>query len=584
VTDDRTTVELSFPDAPGRTLRGRTTTRTGDPVGSVLAYVFVRDGDAWRALTTKVAVSAEGEFTVKGLPPGRCRLTYDAGGAFPLGEFDVGTEDVTRAFVVSGRPSVATDGGTPEHVVLGSLPADEGYAVAGTVAGAGTSPVHLELARAETDPVCQHGVDWSWRTVDLLPGERFRFVGVPPGQYFLWTEGRRIERFDLFADHVDHRFRLPSARVRGKIRPAFQTGGKRFSIELRSLDDSGETSFETAPGAEFESPPLVPGRYAAEIWWIQETSCPWTEPHRWTFVDVGDDGGTLDYEFRNWANARLAVRAEGRAESFEGRILDLDLPESAAFRFGVAAEDGKTLGTRVLERSIFGAALGAARPAAWFGNLTVGRHRLRFTAPGFEDLDRTFDVEDGKTTIDVAMKPIPGTFVVAQGPGRIFEVFARPEGGGAWRGLLFGDNRNVPTHTNPDRPRELLAPGKWEFMATSGDLAPSAPKTIELGADHEEVVLALECVPGHTLHGTLRTPSGVALEDEETYVFVRDGDAWRRLRAKAPLIDDRGAFEVNGLAPGSYRLALDEAGRHVFGEFDVGDADVTKDFVFRRDR
>lgn len=586
VTDDRSTLSLSFEHPTGHTLHGRTTTRAGDAVGSVLAYVFVRDGDAWRALTTKAAVSAEGEFTVRGLAAGRYRLAYDAGGAFPMGEFDFGDEDASRAFVVTGRPAVATDGGTPEHVVLGLLPAEEGYSVAGTVVGGGTSPVYLQLGRAETDPVCQHGIDWSWRTVELRPGERFRFVGLPPGHYILWTDvvgtvSRRIEAFDLFADREGHRFRMPFACVKGRIKPTFQTGSKRMFIDLRAVDGSGSTSIETAPGAEFATSPLVPGRYAAEMWWMQDTSCPWTEPHRWTFVDVGEDGATLDYEFAPWANARLAVRADGRAETFEGKVLDLDLPDDAAFRFGVQSDGGKTLGTCVLQESAFGAALGAPRALAPFGNLTCGKHRLRFRAPGFEDLDRIVDVVDAKTTIDVALKPIPGTFVVAEGPGRIFEVFARLEGEAAWRGLFFGDNRNVPTHTNPDRPRELLAPGKWEFMATSGDLAPSAIKSIELGADHEELVLALECVPGHTLHGTLKTPSGVALEDEETYVFVQDGDTWRRLRAKAPLIDARGAFEIRGLAAGRYRLAFDDAVKHAFGEFEVADADVTKDFVFR---
>ena len=35
------------------------------------------------------------------------------------------------------------------------------------------------------------------------------------------------------------------------------------------------------------------------------------------------------------------------------------------------------------------------------------------------------------------------------------------------------------------------------------------------------------------------------------------------------------------LAPGTYRIAFDEAGKHVVGEFEMAEADVSRDFALR---
>jgi len=102
VGDDRTTVSLPWsPATDGRTLTGRAKTRGGAAAGGFLVHCLVADGDAWRVLAAKATVvNADGAFEIRGLPAGKCRLAFDAAGAFPFADVEIAGKDVSREFVV----------------------------------------------------------------------------------------------------------------------------------------------------------------------------------------------------------------------------------------------------------------------------------------------------------------------------------------------------------------------------------------------------------------------------------------------------------------------------------------------------
>jgi hypothetical protein len=468
--------------------------------------------------------------------------------------------------VFAARPGAAA----PEYVVKGSLPAAEGYTVSGTLFGPGKDAVCLRQGSRE---------------LMIRPGESFRFVGVQPGHHSLYadsTDGRsrHWEEFDVYAD-VIRDFVLPTAKLTGKVtrEQHGETGTLWVSMDLVGGYD--HPHFEAAADGTFESPAIVPGKYDVEFEFERDgTHFTRNQQSRRTSVDVGPDGARLDFDFREPAFVGLCVRAAGDPESFEGRMVTVGGPPMDDLEFRVAGDPGNP-GTAVLVPGPYFRMWGPPSPAAPLTNVVRGKYLLRFLATGFEVLDVAAEVGAGRTTISAEMKRLPGSFVNDDFVAPVFEIFVRPAGDGPWRSLLFADNRHMPTHTDPMRPRELLAPGRWEFIATTGDLAPSAPQTVEIEDGHKELKLDLVCVPGTTLHGTLKTPSGAALDEADLHLHVRDPGGWRRLRAKAPEIGKNGGFDIKGLTRGSYRLTFDEAGEHVAGEFEMAGMTITRNFVFR---
>jgi hypothetical protein len=466
--------------------------------------------------------------------------------------------------------AAAAAGGDKEHVVQGSLPAAEGYTISGTLVGPGN------------DAVCLHQ---GGREVTVRPGEGFRFVGVQPGNHSLYADSadgrsRHWEEFDVYAD-VARDFVLPTAKLKGKVTREQHGETGTLWVSMNLVGGHDRPRFEAAADGTFESPAIVPGKYDVDFEFDRDgTRFTRTQQSRRKTVTVGPDGATLDFAFREPAFVGLTVRAAGDPESFEGKVVTVDGPPMYDLEFRVESDPANP-GTCVLFPSPVGAMWGPPSAAAPLASVTRGNYLLRFVAPGFEDKEQVAEVGPGRTTISAEMKRKPGSFVNDDFFAPVFEVFVRPPGDGPWRSLLFADNRHMATHSNPMRPRELLAPGRYEFIATTGDQAPSEPRTVEIPDGHKELKLDLVCVPGTTLHGTLRTPSGAALDEADLNLFVHDPSGWLRLRTKAPEIDKRGAFDIHGLAPGSYRLTFDEAGDHVAGEFEMKDADVTRDFVFR---
>jgi hypothetical protein len=467
----------------------------------------------------------------------------------------------------AARPGAAA----PERVVACSLPAAEGYAVSGTLFGPGGDAVCLRLGDREAM---------------VRPGDGFRFVGVRPGRHSLYADSadgrsRHWEEFDVYAD-VLRDFVLPTVKFTGKVtrEQHGETGTLWVSMELVGGHD--RPHFAAAADGTFESPAIVPGTYDVRFEFVRDgTRFTRVQQERRTSVDVGPDGARLDFDFMEPAFVGLSVRAAGDPATFEGRMVTVGGPpmDDVAFR---VVSDPANPGTQLLVPGPHFLMWGAPSSPVMLPNMVRGKYLLRFLATGFEPLDLATEVGAGRTTISAEMKRLPGSFVNDDYFAPIFEVFVRPPGDGTWRSLLFADNRRMPTHTDPMRPRELLAPGRWEFIATTGDGAASEPRSVEIPDGHTEIKLDLVCVPGTTLHGTLKTPSGAPLHESELHLFVRDPDGWRRLRAKAPEIGKNGGFDIKGLTRGSYRLTFDEAGEHVAGEFEMGSMTITRNFVFKR--
>jgi hypothetical protein len=100
----RRAVEFEF--ARGARLRGTLVTARSEKDGSIFSgfeiHVFRLVDKRWEPLRAQQSL-ADDAFNVAGLAPGRYRLAFDADGKHVFAEFDMGADDVERAFTYRAR-------------------------------------------------------------------------------------------------------------------------------------------------------------------------------------------------------------------------------------------------------------------------------------------------------------------------------------------------------------------------------------------------------------------------------------------------------------------------------------------------
>jgi len=211
--------------------------------------------------------------------------------------------------------------------------------------------------------------------------------------------------------------------------------------------------------------------------------------------------------------------------------------------------------------------------------LAKGTCTFAVDAVGFAPWERRVEVTE-PARIDAVLVPLPGNYVVLEGAGdERIDVDVRPAAGGAWTPFVARNDRPVFSDAGQTlEGRHFLAPGKWAVSATMRTGAPTAPRVVEANGDRSTVSLSFAAVPGRTLRARTKSRAGVAVDGFEVHCLVRDGDAWRPLRTKKTAAID-GGFTIRGLPRGTVRLAFDEAGAVPFGDVEIGDEDVEREFV-----
>jgi hypothetical protein len=486
------------------------------------------------------------------------------------------------------RPAPA--GEPAETVVAGPLSAAEGLTLAGRVDG-GSGPVDVYVRRYEFEDTGRWGHRTDALTASVPPGGRFRFTGLAPGRYACefadqqhWFAGPHPD-VDLLRDVEDHVLVVPSnCRLRGRVRAAYpdrESSAVRVSLGYFSVTVGADGTYET--------PDVPPGEYRAnfrESWLAEPGPDRFDEIER--SIPIRLDGvTTLDMTMTPDVPVALTVRSSRAGETFEGRFGG----ESALVSwergwFRALADASGPAGMQMTRPSFpHGAACWTpVQRVLHLDGFGPGRHRLRLTALGFEPWEQGVDVAPA-ARVDAVMTALPGQFVEVGGLPDVARVEVRTANG-VWREITSRDRRMVSMGADYEPTIvEFLPPGRHEWRAESLDGAPTPPHTLEVRDDRAVVKLTPQFASGRTVRGHLRSTFGRALRGVRIRFAVREGDAWRLVPTKdTPTAETTGAFETRGLSPGRWRAQLDDAGAVLLGEFDVGDEDVARDFVFRRDR
>jgi hypothetical protein len=491
------------------------------------------------------------------------------------------------AVAAFARPVPAGD--AAEVVVAGPLSEADGLTLGGRVEG-GAAPVQVRIWRYvfDVNGRWSHDLDVEDARVGVVPpGGRFRFTGLPPGRYecdfgngqLHWE--RRERTVELTRDVTDHVLVVPSnCRLKGHVTCAPVASKSRTTVSL------GYWDVDVAEDGSFETPDVLPGAYRAgirESWLAVPGPDVYDAIERSIPVTLGPGTTTLDVTLTPDVPLAVTVRSSRAGESIEGRFgATSGAVDWERGWFRVVPGDGGATQVQIT-RPTFphgAAAWGPPGPAFLVGGLCAGRHRLRLTALGFEPWDQGVEARDG-ARVDVQMTALPGQFLEIADLPEVARVEVR-SARGPWREIAAQDRRLVSMGADYEPSVvAFLPPGRHEWRADSLDGAPMPARELVTTDARTTVRLAPTFGTGRTLRGHLRSKSGSALRGVRVRVAVREEDGWRLVAAKDTGTDVRtGAFEVRGLSPGHWRAQLDDDGAVVLQEFDVGDADVTRDFRF----
>lgn len=485
-------------------------------------------------------------------------------------------------------------------VVLGAAAAafaqdeDPDLAVlSGRVAAGATGDVHLTLRRLVADERFPGEEPAAHvREATIAPGQEFRFGGLPPCPYQLTIEAAGCapeqRRIDVFSDVANVEV-LPvvaptqeDANVEGKLTLGF--GGALTDCIVSMLCGTIERRCEVLPDGSFQADGLRAGVAWAVVDYVRDHARNDRAALRYRrLVQLTLVAGANPIELRLDADEAVSavIHSTNAGETVDGRVLDLGptpfSPWTKAFRF-VSQEGGKATCWRWspgLEGPVFGPAGGDLPLFAW----ARGVQRLRVEAPGFEPLEEEVTVA-GATRVDLALKPLPGDYAKPSIEGDAWWIEERGADG-EWKPIASWDGRRWSSHAGgpPPMPAVFLAPGEHVLRGVRIGSAPSAPQKVQAGDGRVERGVAFVFPTGWTLRGSLRTKAGGNLTGFRAYCFARVDEK---------LVRERGHdfvagldFAVTGLTKGRHLLAFDEKGEHVFAEFDMGEKDVEREFLFK---
>jgi hypothetical protein len=465
--------------------------------------------------------------------------------------------------------------------------------VSGRVAADGGAPVRVTLDRLIAQSAGWSNPECGFRKALVPQGETFRFAGLPPGRYDLVVDGDDVPRTTRTIEVFDDVANLDVRPARATGAPASVEG--KLLLEFDGRFDcchlaSGDVVAKILPDGRFTCDGLRAGAAWFDLFCFLPAKSAFGRKEGFVRRRVRVDlvAGVNHAEIRVSRNedVRLAPRSANPAESFAGEVFDLDETPPRGF--------GEPFKVMVVEdaddhRTAFCHAIdGDGIDTTWWRNfgpalplLGLGRgpHRVRIEAPGFETVERAFDVS-GPTRVDVEMKPLTGQFVRLPSDPIVF-VLEERRADRTWatlyaRGVpeLFTGRRGLQT------PRVFLAPGVHVLRASTSEAPPSSWVTLEVGDDRREIEPEFSFGKGATMKGRIVTKAGAALDGFDVRVFRLAREGWERLRAQDAIAEPE--FKIKGLAPGRYRFAFDESGERVFAEFEMADADVAHTFTFRR--
>jgi len=494
----------------------------------------------------------------------------------------------TLAFAAGARA------GDDVQVLRGPLAPGDGVAITGAVHADGAKSVRLAVIRRDwTSP---QGWSSSWchgvpSELTLKDGDRFRVEGLVPGTFDIgaFAEGFADAKcsIDAFAAVTDADLRLlPAATVRIAVKLAFEGKVEQTSVQVVGPDGLIHGYGRPKDGV-VEVAGLAPGR----CWITAEHAgddCRFTaEKLREVALSVELKPGANDVAVTvpESADVRFLAHSVVRAETVEGVVRCREAPEwqvDAPFRVRWPREKPRDGISGMFSGGVgrYWQEPGARLPIRGLSN---GTWTLTVDALGFAPWERKVVVED-RTDLDADLTPLPGRYVVlpVSSSGRrdiAYYADVRPESGGEWKPLLTEDDRFLPSDVGVGlSTRAFLAPGKY-VVSVHTPIDPPSRQVVDVTDDRSTVTLEWKpAAESRTFRGRTTTRGGAVASGFLVHCLVRDGDAWRPLRAKAAVVKD-GAFEIRGLPPGVVRLAFDEAGKFQFGDVEIGDEDVEREFV-----
>ena len=471
--------------------------------------------------------------------------------------------------------------------------------VSGSVPGAREKPdgFRLLLTRRVAELPGWFASDEAVADRSIRPGEKFAFAGLLPGRYRLHVEGGGYQPWelplDVFGDVANVLVtpvlapELPEATFAGKLTLGFDGDLTKCVV-----------SIDGHPAARYPDGEIrAVGLHAGPAW----ITVRYGDSHDAPAMDYrgrGIDGESFEREFpitlvaggnhadvrvERCEDVRLVLHSRSSTDRIDARLTSLDRSRKSPDRgepiaFEFAQNGGVRAYRRVLSLPDWDR-FECAGPELPLLGLARGEHRIRIEAPGYEATERTFDVA-GPTRLDIEMKPLAGTYVLPSVESDFWLVEERGANG-VWTPLLTSDTRIRIAGRRPGPPPRLfLAAGVHVLRAVRRDAPPSATLEFTSGADRSEKPIEFAFpTDGRALLGSLVTKAGTKLSGFDVRCFALVGDRWERRRAQDAIA--RPDIAIDGLAPGRYRLAFDEAGKYVFAEFEMGDADTTRTFTYR---
>ena len=467
----------------------------------------------------RIATSdADGAFLLTGLPHELVDLSVRAGGYAPVA-------------LRQARP------GTGEPILI-ELPA--GASLAGRVVDDTGKPVARANVQVEpdTETLVRAGLGAVRDYFQRTDGDgRFRFEHLNAGTWSLEaTEGASTA--DL--DHIE------------------LTQGSEHEVELRLRSQDQLTVIVTTHLGEPVADARIRIEPEGDLW---SSAYGTTDASGRAQIGVTPGAATVSIEHPEQQNeSRDVVLEPGNNE------LAIQLKSGGAITGVVRSADGSPLSQATVEALATDevdepAFRQYARPAAQTTSDRNGQFRLTGLEPGayFVSAGATGFAESGPAeAIEIDGNPVSGVDIVLTPGGSI---------AGAVVGLRTAELSQVEItatqnaqwdSTKPDAEGnfalENLAPGTWNIVASKGEAfaGRTVERTVTLGPGSSSAFVELPFARGLRLSGQVLV-AGEPMIGAFLYLAPQDEDEYQATRT-----DHRGAFEMDGLEPGSYTLTIQE--------------------------
>jgi GDSL-like Lipase/Acylhydrolase family/Carboxypeptidase regulatory-like domain len=539
---------------------------SGNPLSGVDVSIFNAEG----AFVTATMTLSEGEYAVNGLPAGDYTVEYSAESQDFVRQF---YDDAAEAS--GARTVVVTEGATTAEVDAALQP---GGAVSGTVENASDEPVEdVEVTAQSTDP----GGPTAFTVTGSDGG--YSLAGLEPGGY---TVEFSAEGQNLLTQFYDGASEANGARTlvvtagttTGEVNAQLQQGGQISGTVTNGFDEPVGGVAVTVQSTEANGPTRTITTGSDGVYSVVGL------PSGSYTIEFNAEGKGYVRQFydsaQEYGDARPVVVTAGSTS----KEVDAELQPSGGISGTVTNGSSEPVANvMVYAQGASGGAHGVTTTTAdgtyTLDELPPGEYTLEFVATGQNYLTQfyngqseardaqsievvagiiTYDanaiLEDGGaiagTVTNEGKEVVPGVEVVVQS--------VRPEGPAATTTTSAVGTYSIAGLPEGAYTVEMRADDEGylpEFYGDAASVDEAVPVSVNAGKEEAGVNASLR--RGATISGTITSESGDPLSGVEVYA----NSTSCTFRGGSSTTSAEGTYTIDGLASGSYDIAIDPSGQ-----------------------